>query len=89
MSEPNQYKRINSNATTTVTGNAAQLHTIVVGAAGSAWVIDVYDGTSSDTQIAQIKPTAPVTLIYDVYARKGLTIVTTGTTAGDLTVSWG
>ena len=82
--------RISSNATTQVKTGSGILHRIVVNKIGTDWVIDVYDdtGVGTSNQIASITPTQTGTLEYGIKFNNGLKIVTSGTTAGDITVIW-
>jgi hypothetical protein len=83
------YSHIASNGTVTLKSGAGHLHTLVVNAAGSSETITIYDNTSaSGTIIAIMTPPAAGTYMFDVAFNTGLTIVTSGTTAGDYTVSW-
>lgn len=83
------YKNITTNATTTVKTGAGQLAAIVVNTAGSAWTATIYDNTlGSGTKIATLSANAQVALPYGVRFGTGLTIVTAGTTPGDITVVW-
>jgi len=81
--------RINSNATTVVKSSPGILHLITVNKAGSAWTITVYDNTQGSGEIiAQIDGTSVGSFAYNVYFETGLTIVTSGTTPGDITVAY-
>lgn len=67
----------------------AIFHSIVVNNPGSAWEVDLYDGTSSSaTSIGKIRSMAdPTIMLYDITLNVGLFIDTVkGTTVGDLTV---
>lgn len=81
------YAHITTNTTTTVKSGAGTLQNIVINNPGSAWVATVYDNTAgSGTVIAVISAAAGQTLPYNLRFSAGLTIVTTGTTPGDMTV---
>lgn len=86
------YGHINTNTTTTLKSSFGKLHSIVVNFYGTSETVTVYDGTSdSGTVIAIMQPNAvncEGTYIYDVIFNTGLTIVTSGTTAPDLTVCY-
>lgn len=83
------YEHVNANATTVVKFGPGVLHRITVNNAGSAWTVTVYDSTSgSGNVIAGIAATVQ-TFHYDTAFANGLTIVTAGTTPGDLTVTYG
>lgn len=86
----NTYKNLNAVATTTVKSSGGYLHSIVVGDAGSAdSLITVYDNTAgSGTIIGKIKGDAKGTYIFDVSFNTGLTVVISGTTAPNITVSY-
>jgi len=81
--------RINSNATTVVKSSPGILHLITVNKAGSAWTITIYDNTQGSGEIiAQIDGTSIGSFAFNVYFETGLTIVTSGTTPGDITVAY-
>lgn len=84
------WTNIASNTTTPILTKPGVLHTVTVNTSGSAWVITVYDGpVLAANKIATITPGATEeTFTYDVILNNGLTIVTAGTTAGDLTVAY-
>jgi hypothetical protein len=88
MAERERFANITTNATTVVkNGGPGSLVRIVVNNAGTAWVITVYDNTAgSGTKIATITATVVGDLDYGIEFATGLTIVTSGTTPGDLTV---
>lgn len=78
-----------SNATTTVKQGPGVLERIVVNNPGSSWTCTVYDSTTgSGAVIAALTPGSIGTLEFDAIFVNGLTLVTSGTTAGDLTVIW-
>lgn len=86
------YTNITTNATTTLaTKGPTTLHAIIVNNPGTTWVVTVYDNNAgSGTKIGTITgPIAGGNYIYDVDCANGLTIVTTGATPGDITVSFG
>jgi hypothetical protein len=65
------------------------LANICINNPGSAWTATVYDSaTGSGTVIAVISFSSAFSLAYNIAYKTGLTIVTSGTTPGDLTVSW-
>ena len=82
------FSNLATNATTTVKSGAGRLHAITVNTLGTATTATVYDNTAgSGTKIATISTTGQMTtLLYDLAFATGLTIVTAGTTAADLTV---
>jgi hypothetical protein len=88
---PGNYGHVAANATTTHKSGAGVLRRITINDPGSAWVVNVYDNTAgSGTLIATIKPSASLYGPFEYHARfsTGLTTVTSGTTAGSLTVVW-
>jgi hypothetical protein len=86
---PNSYRHISANGTTTVKTGAGILHAVTVNGAGTGWTVTVYDNTAgSGAVLAVITPAAGSTLVYDVRFATGCTLVTAGTTAGDITVSY-
>lgn len=85
------YSHISTATTTTVKSGAGVLHTITVNGLGTvASSTTVYDNTAaSGTVIAIINTLAGQTsYIYDIAFGTGLTLVTTGTVAPDITVSY-
>lgn len=85
------YSHIATAATTVVKGSAGNLHSITVNSKGTvASTITIFDNTAgSGTIIAVIDSlTLSGTFVFDVRFAAGLTIVTTGTVAPDLTVSF-
>lgn len=84
------FSNISTNTTTTVKSGAGTLHSIVINTLGTADTITVYDNTAgSGTKIATINAAlSQSTLIYDVAFATGLTLVTAGTTAPDITVTY-
>lgn len=89
MTRGYSYTNIATNTTTVVKSGAGILKRIVLGVIGSgdAQAV-VYDNTAgSGTQITTIAlGVAPVTLEFDARFATGLTIVTSGTSAGNITV---
>jgi hypothetical protein len=83
------YSHISTNATTVVKSGPGVLHSITINKLGATNTATVYDNTAgSGTVIAVINDAvAQVSLIYDLAFSIGLCVVTSGTTAPDLTVS--
>jgi hypothetical protein len=79
------YSHISSNTSTAVKSSAGTLHKLVVNNPGTAWVAEIYDGTTSDAVVA-IADLVAGPLEYGLALSTGLTVVTSGTAAGDLTV---
>jgi hypothetical protein len=85
------FAHIATSTTTTVKSGAGILHTLTVNNLGTvASTTTIYDNTAgSGTVIAIINTLAGQTsYVYDVVFATGLTIVTTGTVAPDITVSY-
>jgi hypothetical protein len=84
------YNHISTATTTTVKSGAGTLHNIVINTKGIAGIATVYDNTTATAPvIAVIDVTIqPIDLNYDIKFNTGLTIVTTGSTAPDITVSY-
>lgn len=84
------YDNISTNATTTIKTGHGILHSVMINSRGSSSTITVYDNTSgSGTKIATIDSTASIgQLIYDIAFSIGLTVVTSGLTPSDITVSY-
>lgn len=87
----NSYSNITTATTTTVKASAGTLHTICVNSLGTvASTAIVYDNTAgSGTKIATLNTLALLGCqTLDVAFSTGLTIVSTGTVAPDITVSY-
>lgn len=86
------YAHISTSTTTTVKSGAGVLHAIVINTLGTvASNITVYDNTAgSGTVIAVLNSltNGEASYTYDVAFTTGLTLVTTGTAAPDVTVSY-
>lgn len=83
------YKHISTNATTSVKSGAGILHSITINTVGATDTVTIYDNTAgSGTVIAVLSSLTSTTLVFDVAFNTGLTIVSSGTTAPDLTVSY-
>lgn len=85
------FANITTATTTTVKSGAGVLHTVTVNNLGTvASTTTIYDNTAgSGTKIATINTLAgQETYLYDIAFTTGLTIVTTGTVAPDITVSY-
>lgn len=83
------YKHISTNATTLVKTGEGFLHSISVNTAGGTDTATVYDSiTGSGTIIGILSCTTPTTHFLDVGFATGLTIVTAGSTAPSITVSY-
>lgn len=91
VGESNSYSHISTSTTTTVKSGAGVLHAISVNALGTvASQATIYDNTAgSGTVIAVVDTLTQLrTVLLDVAFTTGLTIVTTGTVAPDLTVAY-
>lgn len=87
----NSFTHISTSATTVVKSGSGYLHTITVNNLGTvASTTTIYDNTAgSGTVIAVLNTLAGQTsYLYDVKFAVGLTVVTTGTVAPDITASW-
>ena len=85
------FINISVNATTTVKVGGGFLHSLVINGLGLASLATLIDGTttSSGKVIASINTTLSLTpLRYDIAFDAGLLVVTSGTTAADLTLSY-
>jgi len=75
--------------TTVVKSGSGVLRGVVTGDIGSSWQATLYDNTAaSGTIISILKPTNAGFIGFEVGFTTGLTIATTGTAAGNLTVIW-
>lgn len=85
------YSHISTAATTVVKGSAGTLHAISVNSKGTvASTITVYDNTAGSGTVIGVIDSLNLygIFILDVAFATGLTLVTTGTVAPDLTVSY-
>lgn len=85
------FSHISTSTTTTVKSGAGVLHTLTVNNLGTvSSTTTVYNNTAaSGTVIAIINTLAgQISYVYDIAFSTGLTIVTTGTVAPDITVSY-
>ena len=85
------YKNIKTGATTVVKSGAGTLHSVCINTKGTvASVITIYDNTTDNgNTIGKIDSlNLSGTYTYDVAFSTGLTIVTTGVLAPDITVSY-
>jgi hypothetical protein len=85
----NSYANITSSTTTVVKSGSGVLDRIVVNTAGSTHVLTIYDNTAgSGTKIGTASANAQGTLHFNVRFATGLTIVSSGGTPADVTVSY-
>ena len=85
------FQNITTNTTTVVKSGSGTLHSIVVNASGVTGTITIYDNTAASvTKIgtANSAISAGISLIYDIAFNTGLTVVTTGLTPSDITVTY-
>lgn len=85
------YQHISTATTTTVKSGAGGLHSVVVNTLGTvASTTTIYDNTTGSGTVIGVINTLTLAgmFVYDVAFTVGLTIVTTGTVAPDLTVSY-
>lgn len=90
-SASNSYRNITTATTTLVKSGAGTLRSVTVNALGTvASTVTLYDNTAgSGTKIATISSLSVLgTLTYEASFAAGLTVVTTGTVAPDVTVSY-
>jgi hypothetical protein len=80
------YTHITTNTTTSIKTGAGILNSVVINNPGATWTVTINDGGNT---IGVISPTSSMnTLIYETSFNSGLSIVTAGTTPGDITVTW-
>lgn len=89
------YQEITGKSTYKLKAGNGYLQGIVVNNAGTSWTIQIFDSSGATSSVPVIAgataftvPAAGTTLPYDCHFTNGLTIVTAGTTAGSITVSW-
>lgn len=84
-----QAQRINTNTTTVLKSASGMIHTVTVGVAGTTSTITIYDNTAgSGTILAVISSTDVGSFHIDSQFATGLTIVTAGGAAADISVSF-
>lgn len=82
-----QVAHISTNTTTVCKIGAGTLHRIIINAAGAGNSVTIYNNTAaSGTVIGIVSPASAQPLDYDVDFDIGLTVVTSGGAASDLTV---
>lgn len=85
------FSHISTSTTTTVKSGAGVLHAISVNTKGTvASIITVYDNTAGSGTVIGVVDSLNLSgaFIFDVIFATGLTLVTTGTVAPDITVSY-
>lgn len=84
------FSHIATNTTTTIKSGAGTLRTLIINTRGVGNTATIYDNTAgSGTVIAILDTTLSTTsFVYDVAFSTGLTVVTSGGTAPDLTFSY-
>lgn len=82
------YTHVATNTTTNIKTGAGILNTIAVNNPGGTWTITVNDGGNTIAVIAPSASASSNTLVYECSFNTGLSIVTAGTTPGDITVTW-
>lgn len=84
------FSNLATNATTTLKSGPGVLHTVVINTKGGTSTATIFDNTSgSGNKIATIDTTLSTTaFVYDTAFVLGLTIVTAGVSAADLTISF-
>lgn len=84
------FTNIITNATTVVKSGAGVLHCVTVNGLGTTETATIFDNTAgSGTKVGTVSVSAVgQTGCYDVSFATGLTIVTAGSLAADITVSW-
>lgn len=84
-----RYVHLNTNGTTLVKTGTGVLHTLTINTIGDTDTVTIYDGTSaSGTIIAKTDSALETTFIFDVAFYTGLTVVLSGTTPADITISY-
>lgn len=85
------YAHISTATTTTVKSGAGHLHTVSINSKGTvASAITIYDNTAGSGTVIAVLDSLNLsgTFIYDLAFSTGLTFVTTGTVAPDITVTY-
>ncbi len=83
------YTNITTNTTTTITTDPGTLCKVIVNKVGTTSTVTVYDSdAASGSIIASMSSVAVGTFFYDCRRSVGLTIVTAGAAAADITVTW-
>lgn len=83
------YTNITTNTTTTILSTAGKLARIVINKIGTTSTATIYDNSAaSGSIVGTISTVAPETKHYFCRLSTGLTIVTAGAAAADITVTW-
>lgn len=84
------YNHISTNATTAVKATGGFLHSVTINTRGATSTATIYDSTTgSGTVVAVLDTTLSTTaFLYDVACPTGITVVTAGSSAADLTVGY-
>lgn len=92
-----QYTNLANKATNTLKVGAGYVQGFTVVSPGTTWTIQVFDSSDSGTPsngaailgaTAMTVPAAATFVKLDCHFTKGLIVVTGGTTAGELVVTW-
>jgi len=84
------FANITTNTTTTVKSGAGTLYNIAINTLGNTAVVTIYDNTvGSGTKIGTLTLVSGLpTPVYNVNFATGLTLVTTGIAAPDITIAY-
>ncbi len=88
---PHNCFRTAANATNSIKVGRGTLHTVTIGVAGAGSTLTIYDSTGGATGTMAIITTQvndPVTLHFDARFELGLTVVTAGAAAADITITY-
>jgi hypothetical protein len=85
-----EHTNINSAGTTTIKKGPGVLRSVTINTKGGAGhTATLFDGLDAGgKKMAAIDATSQITLVYDVAFKTGLTLVTAGGSAADITISW-
>jgi hypothetical protein len=90
-----QFTNLANKATNKLKDGAGYVQGVLVVAPGSAWTLQVFDSNDSGTPAhpilgatAMTVPAAGTFLDLDCHFSNGLIVVTAGTTAGEIVVTW-
>jgi len=83
------YAHISTNSTTTLVTGPGILHSVVVNnTTGASDTITIYDNTAASGSVIAILSESVGTYIYDAAFGTGLTVVLSGTTPPDSTITY-
>jgi len=88
-----QYSKITTSGTTVLKKSNGSLGRLIVSGPGTTWTIQIFDsdgvsGTPIFGGTAVTVPAAGTVIVFDLNFNQGLTVVTAGGAAGEITITW-